>query len=680
MEVATADRDTQTATVDEATIRRERIGSCFSKAASPFSRIASPVSKIAARCESEPSLGILSGMLGPVFNREASVVPKRSATYLTRGIYLMTLFLLLCTGYLVLDGSRSLVANSDAAKFGGWMFRLLAPLQLVILSALAAVGSASNVAQEKDRRTLLLMLMTRLSGFEIVGGKAAATLLSPLTLLVISLPLFLTLPLMGGVSPNQVFAVSLVTFVSILVSAATGTVVALWREKTFQSIALTVLALLLLVAGGEVVAGWGGRYELMATAISAPRALIAATNSHAGISSLMQTGAGWFVIFGSALATAVLGIGVVKVRVWNPSREVRLKAPEPETSEDFQLEISNDASQKSGKAAEGPASWKVRQPRHVWDNPILWREVRTWAYGRKILLIRFVFVFIFALVSAAVWYQVQSGVAMEPSGRIGRAFPAVTIPVAALGVISLVLVNALAVTSITGERDGLALDLLLVTDLRPREFIFGKLLGVMYAAKELILLPLALIVYLGFAGVMTMENMRYAILAGVGLYVFVTMLGVHSGLNYVSGRTATLASLGTVFFLCVGIAICMTIMVSFRGAFQLQLAPFLVMILGGGAALFAALGWRNPSSAIFTASFALPLITFYAITQFLLQTDHLYVAAALLVGYGFTTAAMMIPALSEFDVSLEVDRGDGVSGATKGGTTTAAVPTPEPNA
>ncbi|CAN0447410.1 unnamed protein product, partial [Hapterophycus canaliculatus] len=40
-------------------------------------------------------------------------------------------------------------------------------------------------------------------------------------------------------------------------------------------------------------------------------------------------------------------------------------------------------------------------------------------------------------------------------------------PVAALGVISLVLVNALAVTSITGERDGLALDLLLVTDLPP---------------------------------------------------------------------------------------------------------------------------------------------------------------------------------------------------------------------
>ena len=223
--------------------------------------------------------------------------------------------------------------------------------------------------------------------------------------------------------------------------------------------------------------------------------------------------------------------------------------------------------------------------------------------------------------------------------------------------VSLVLVNALAVNSVTGERDGLALDLLLVTDLSPKEFVFGKLLGVLYVGKEMILLPMVLVLYLATSDVMTIENACYVLLGAIILYVFVAMLGIHSGLNYVAGRSAILCSLGTVFFLCVGIAICMTIMVSFRGAFQLQLAPFLVMILGGGAALFASLGWRNPSSAIFIASFSLPLVTFYAITQFLLQIDHLYVFFALMVGYVFTTAAMMVPALSEFDVSLERDRG-----------------------
>jgi len=413
-----------------------------------------------------------------------------------------------------------------------------------------------------------------------------------------------------------------------------------------------VLVLLLLVAAGEIAASMFGDDSKWAMAISAPRALLAATNADAGWSAFLTDGGGLFVLVGSILSAVILGIGIAKVRVWNPSREVRMKAPEAETSEEFESEAFQRDREKD------PESWKVRQPRPVWDNPILWREIRTWAYGRKIILIRAVFVLIFAIIATAVYLQVESGVAMEPAGRIGRALPAVTIPVAVLGVISLVLVNALAVNAVTGERDGLALDLLLVTDLRPSEFVFGKLWGVMYAAKEMIILPMLLTIYLGLSGVMTIENMVYTLLGGFALIVFVSMLGIHSGLNYVSGRTATLASLGTVFFLCVGIAICMTIMVSFRGAFQLQLAPFLVMILGGGLALFAALGWRNPSSAIFAASFALPLITFYAITQFLLQTDHLWVVFSLLAGYGFTTAAMMIPALSEFDVSLEPDRGN----------------------
>ncbi|QDV46680.1 ABC-2 family transporter protein [Stieleria neptunia] len=583
-------------------------------------------------------------MIGPVFNREATVVPKRPKTYLARGLYLIALFGLLCTGYLVLDGSRSLATVSDSARFGGWMFLLLAPLQLLVLSSLAAVGSAASVAQEKDRRTLLLLLMTRLSGFEVVVGKLAATLLGPLAMLLAALPLFLVLPLLGGVSPGQVFSVFLVTAATVVFAGSVGTVVGLWREKTFQAIALTVLILLMLLGAGEIAIASLTLPEVLVLALSPVRALGAAASPLGSLSPQTSLGVWLFTAATLVAAVVVLAVGVARVRVWNPSREVRLKAPEPETSEEMETR-------------QAPSSWKVRAPRQVWKNPILWREVRTWAYGRKVVVIRFAFGLLFLLGAAVIYGQMQNGTAYEPAARIGRALPAATLPVAAIGVVSLVLINALAVNAVTGERDGLALDLLLVTDLSPREFVFGKLLGVLYVGKEMILLPLALLLFLAANGVMTYENMVYAMLGAAILYVFVSMLGIHAGLNYVAGRTATLASLGTVFFLCVGIAICMTIMVSFRGAFQLQLAPFLVMILGGGAALFASLGWRNPSSAIFLASFTLPLITFYSITQFLLQTDHLFVFFSMAVGYGFTIAALMIPALSEFDVSLERDRG-----------------------
>lgn len=603
-------------------------------------------------------------MLGPVFNREATVAPKRTKTYLTRGIYVLALFVLLSTGYLVLAGTRTLSSASDLARFGSGMFGLLVPLQLLVLTCLAAVGAASNVAQEKDRRTLLLLLMTRLSGGEIVAGKCAASLLGPFSMLLASLPLFLALTLLGGVSLGQVGNVYGVTLVSVLFASAVGTVVGLWREKTFQAIATTVLLIVIYVVVAEmIVSGLAGLAVADAVGWLSPLTAIQATASP--FPTMTRMGIPVPQVYTGAtllISAAVVIFGIARVRVWNPSREVRFKAPEPETGTDHRELISagrggGDAVAGQSDPTAGVSKWKARAPRRVWDNPVLWREVCTWAYGRKVIIVRLAFILLFAVAASIVVSSVRSGEALRRFDASERALPVATLPVAAIGVISLVLVNALAVNSLTGERDGLALDLLLVTDIKPSEFIFGKLLGVLYVAKEMILLPLGLILFLGYSGAMTVENTIFAILGAVQLYAFVSVLGIHSGLNYIAGRTATLVSLGTVFFLCVGVAICMVIMVSFRGAFQLQLAPFLAMILGGGAALFAALGWRNPSSAIFAASFLLPLITFYAITQFLLQRDQLFVVLTLLAGYGFTTAAMMVPALSEFDVSLDRDRG-----------------------
>ena len=69
--------------------------------------------------------------------------------------------------------------------------------------------------------------------------------------------------------------------------------------------------------------------------------------------------------------------------------------------------------------------------------------------------------------------------------------------------------------------------------------------------------------------------------------------------------------------------------------------------------LYVALGAKNPSTAIGLASFACPFATFYAITSFLRgdQGDMLIVSGGRGAAYGFTTAAMLIPAIYEFDVT-----------------------------
>ena len=94
----------------------------------------------------------------------------------------------------------------------------------------------------------------------------------------------------------------------------------------------------------------------------------------------------------------------------------------------------------------------------------------------------------------------------------------------------------------------------------------------------------------------------------------------------------------------------MRMMVAFSGAFEAQFQPFFVFMVGGGVGLYVSLGARNPSKAIGVASFLCPLATFYAMTSFLLDKPYL-AFTAIAAAYGFTTVAMLIPAIDEFDVA-----------------------------
>ena len=114
---------------------------------------------------------------------------------------------------------------------------------------------------------------------------------------------------------------------------------------------------------------------------------------------------------------------------------------------------------------------------------------------------------------------------------------------------SLLAVTALAVTSITTERDRGSLDLLLVSDLEPKEFIWGKLFGALAVAREVVVLPLLLCIALIVSGIASVENGCYLVLGTAILLFFAAVLGIHIGLSYPSSRRAIAVGLGTVAFL-----------------------------------------------------------------------------------------------------------------------------------
>jgi ABC-type transport system involved in multi-copper enzyme maturation permease subunit len=580
-------------------------------------------------------------LVGPVFTRELATAPRRMRFYVAPAIYVGALLILMCTAWLLLIGTQQVRTVGDMARFGASLFQFLAPLQLVLAVFFAAIATATAVAHEKDRRTLVLLLLTNLSNTELVLGKLFASLLNVLVLLAAGLPFFMLTALFGGVSFSQIGRVFAVTLASALAAGSLGSTVALWREKTFQTLALTALALGILAAADILVTTGLARAQLHGTPLSqwaaglspwsalfaAARPQLAATARLPWFGSPLRM----FYAVAATFAVAINLIAIARVRVWNPSREAR-----PRTEEVDEFRRTAAETPRSIHAAPG-------KMRRVWDNPVLWREVCTWAYGRKVLAIRLVYLVLFAATSLAVHWQLRAAGSAAAHGGLALTL----IP---LFVLSLLLVNALAVTSITTERDLGALDLLLVTDISPPEFIFGKLGGVFYVAKEIVLLPLVLCGYLWWFDALSLEHLIY--LAG-GLAVmnaFVATLGIHTGLAYGNSRSAVAVSLGTLWFLFVGVAAVMRIMISFA-SFQLQLAPFLALMIGGSAGLFAALGARNPSQAIALVSFLLPAMTFVAITGFL-QGETLGVFIEIAVTYGLTTAAMLVPAVSEFDVAM----------------------------
>ena len=551
-------------------------------------------------------------MLGAVFEREVQAVPRARGLFVARAVYCGALLGIVATCWLVVTGTQAVTTAGDTARFGATLLRILAPLQLSLAMLAAAMTSTVAVTSEKDRRTLELLLISRLSDGQLVLGKLAGSLLRVMLLLLAAVPVFVIASLFGGVTMPQLVRLFVVTVAAALAAASVATCIAFWKDTTFQALAITTFALVAWVAIGEVVAGRFG--AAVGAQVSPARAVFAAITPTGGNTLLP------FLAVAAALIVAANVVAVNRVRAWNTTQEMR-RQPEA-----------------AGGAARAASA--KRPSRVVWDNPVLWREICTRAHGKALLLVRLAWLLLFAAAVAGIVAEARRP---RPDGL------AVAVAVVPMALASLLAVAAMAVTSITTERDRGALDVLLVTDLEPSEFVWGKLFGVLTAAREIVLLPLVLCGALAATRITTIENAIYMALGLAVLLFFAAVLGLHAGLSHTSSRRAIAVALGTVAFLFVGVSTAMRIMVAFGSSFELQLAPFLAVIVGGAIGLYAALSARNPSPAIGWASALLPALTFVAITGFL-QGNALQVFLVAAAAYGFATLAMLVPAIGAFDL------------------------------
>lgn len=565
---------------------------------------------------------------GPIFSREAMTAPRQLKHFLTRSGYIAILFVLMYTVGQITFGWQQIRNIGDYAVYGNLLFQVFALVQLSLVLFFSMLFAASFIAQEKDRQTLILLLMTDLKNRELVLGKLFSSFLTMAVLIASSVPVFLFIYFLGGVTLEQIGWAIALCIMAAFTAGSWGALVAFWKEKTFQTLTISLLGLLVLIGAVEALdAFWGQQYPVVQylTLLNPFRSMQEIINPLASQTSLdpVTVSAKNSVLALFGLAILLNAITIFQVRKWNPSRSVFISASK----------------------SEGDEEVYAPSKRSAWDYPVIWREICTRAYGRKILLIKLAYIAIAGFFFYQAWSAIQvsrvsTGI-LHPSGYSFFA----------LALLSLIMINAQAVTSFTSERDMKTLELLLMTDITAKEFIMGKLGGIFYNTKELILIPIAMAGMLTWLGMLSLENCIYLSLGYLILVIFVSMLGLHSGLTYSISRSAIANSLGTVFFLFIGIFIFMLLLMEARSSFFIQFQSFIIFIGVGSLGLYASLASKNPSNALLIAAGMLPFLTFYAITEFLLA-GTLGVCISIIVAYGFTTLAMLIPAVSEFDIAL----------------------------
>ena len=601
-------------------------------------------------------------MLGPIFARELTTVPRRSGHYGSRAAVVGLAAVLGITTWQATVGFARDATLGETAAFGQLLFQILCVVQLLLTLFFAVLSAASAVSQEKDRRTFVILLITDLRDTEIVLGKLLGALLPVLVQLLVTAPVLALLLLLGGIDPEQVLQAVLVLGAAGVAAGSLGGLVALWRERTFQALALSVLFLVLYVGlaqgvgvvgprlspgvNWDTVRAWLDPFSAMLTVLEPPAGGWAGLAPAYGFVLVML---GWCLVLN--------GVGVWKLRTWNPSGEPIMQRETPDAAA---LDASEEAEQRAkAHAAPGKA-------REVWANPVLWREVRTLAYGRRPLLVKLAFGLALAFI---LYYAV--GELNRPGGKPSFAAAYGLVPVA---VLSLLLVSAQAVTAITSERDGSALDVLLVTDISPNEFVFGKLLGVLYNTKEYLLPPFLLAAFYAIRGALTRTppdaDAGAAFAANFGplltvlgtlavLLAFAVVLGLHVSLRITNSRLAIVNTLATVFFLSVGTLISIYLIVINGGDFANQWLSFVAFLVVGIGGFLYVLSADRPTAALTLASVACPVAMFYAAVILLIakpgteeSADPLLPFLALGGAFGFAIAAMLVPLLSEFDVAL----------------------------
>jgi ABC-type transport system involved in multi-copper enzyme maturation permease subunit len=143
----------------------------------------------------------------------------------------------------------------EAAQVGATVFQGLAFIQISLISLFAPALAAGAISGERERQTLDVLLVSRVSALGIVWGKLVASVAFMLLLILAALPLFAAVFLFGGIDAEQFLVTQLLTVTTAVSLGATSLLLSAAFRRTLPSTVASYGAAFASLVGTLVV-GW----------------------------------------------------------------------------------------------------------------------------------------------------------------------------------------------------------------------------------------------------------------------------------------------------------------------------------------------------------------------------------------------------------------------------------------
>ena len=394
---------------------------------------------------------------------------------------------------------------ADLAKAGTQIFALVSYGQVVLVCLLAPVFMAGAIASEQSGKTYNILLTTPLSNLQIVFGSLIGRLFFVLVLLLSGLPLFSILLIFGGVPIQSVFISFAVAGLTAVLVGAVAVTLSVFRTGGRKAVFVFVISVAAYLVAGSLF----DTYILSHLTISAntttwltplhPLLVLkssqSATYRPPSVESLVGYSS-WltfylsrpfaaYAMISSALSLLLLAISAVVLRRIGQG-ESRLQLW---FRQKFRL-LGNEGQQRR------------RPPREVWTNPIAWREAKTRGKVAAGIMARYGFAF-FGLLAGMMLiflhhFDRLPYLGVSASAMISRAagFHAALKILIILEVAVITLVALfMSAGCVSREREDGTLDLMLTTPITPRQYIWGKLRGLVSYLSLLISVPVLTLLF-----------------------------------------------------------------------------------------------------------------------------------------------------------------------------------------